>query len=218
VQDRFWTLHLITYMHFWPDGFGEDAVRPLRVLASGPGGELLYEADVEEHERKRRQIRDYINVVMRDSLHEALSPSFEPLQRALNHMEGIFETGSLLGEARAQLRDRYGETAIQHVRERIRTWFGEMVFGRDVDLAAIEARRLEVLTEELTHDDVAVLRRALLNGLVFRPAATREHEMPSKSTLDAIDRIRAVAQEKLGVPLVRWSERELAIVLDLARA
>jgi hypothetical protein len=209
-------LVLITYLHFWPEGTNRpEPLRTIRILV-GTKGKMMYEAGADEEDVELRRIRDFVNVKYRDNVARAIDGQFNDTREQLERLGRLCEDTSVEDKTVDALLNIYRPETLDTVRNDIRLRLSRMLFGDEVDHAQIRGERLSVVARYLAHDDVAVLRRALRQGLVFSPdciAPVLPTEAPAACA--AVVRIRAAALRRLGFGLVRWREFPPAIELDL---
>lgn len=203
-------LILATYLHFWPNGVNDgEPVRPLRMLVTA-AGETLFESDASEYDIETRRVRDFANLRYAEYVARAVDAKFGDLRDMLERVEPL-ASNDVEQILAARLAEIYCPETLERMRENVRTQFSRIIFGRDVNHVRIRRERWSILADELSNDDVAVLRRALRNGLVF----SRDNFTPAPGAEGAARRIRQAALHHLGVPLVRWCESPPGLVLDL---
>jgi len=208
-----WRLMLVTYLHFWPNGVNDgEAVRPLQMLLT-TGGETLFESGANDDDIDSRRVRDFANVRYAKFVAEAIDGKLGPLGAIVDRLEPL--AGDELERMVAnRLTEIYRPETLDTIRDDIRTRFSHIVFGDGVDHARIRRERWSIMADDLAVDDVAILRRALRNGLVF----SRHNFALAPGAREAVARIRAAALRRLGIPLVRWCDSPLGIALDVVPA
>lgn len=207
-----WQLQLGTYVHFWPHGV-EEAVplKLIRVLVNSHK-HAMYEDGTTPDDRRARATREEINRRWQPRLAEATDVQRPAIAALIERLEEIVDVSSVAGSAGRRLLASYAEER-EKLRRRIRADLAKLVFGNAIDTAELQPRRLAVLADELSNDDLAVLRRALRGGLILtRDCATAVRT----DSRDAVERIRAAAMRRLGVPLVRWIDDDPpSVALDV---
>jgi hypothetical protein len=215
---------LRTYLFFYPSGLprvGDNTPRSAVVMIQT----LLV-----DDEKSRRLfisaggVEDHVDIVngladreragvLRKHIQAALQPSFDEFRYAIEQIDTLYsdyrkESGSAL---RAIPKGWFAQTQTECA-----AVYTSTLFPRCDALETIRTEKFSFLQAYLSRPDFLLLQRCLLKGAVLHPE--RRYEVSSaseKSVSDAVNRIRAVCIEKLGIPLIRLQLGPLAVVLDL---